>query len=173
MNMTTIVILRLLHVVVGIFWAGTVFFVARFLLPSIRAAGPAGGAVMQQLTQVRRFPAHLLGAAIVTILSGLALYWHDSEGFHNEWMRSGSGRVFAMGAACAVIAATIGASVNSPAAKRLGELGEAIGRSGTGPTPDQAAEMARLQKRLVGATQVVALLVLLATVAMATARYIS
>ncbi len=35
--------LRLLHILLGVFWAGTLFFIVTFLEPSVRAAGPEGG----------------------------------------------------------------------------------------------------------------------------------
>ena len=44
-------ILRLLHILSGAFWYGTVIFAARFLMPALRAAGPgAAGAVSSLLT---------------------------------------------------------------------------------------------------------------------------
>ena len=39
-------VLRIAHIVTGAFWVGTVIFLAAFLLPSLRAAGPAAGPVM-------------------------------------------------------------------------------------------------------------------------------
>src|SRR5512132_1177730 len=44
--------LRFTHIVVGVFWVGTIVFVAFYLLPTMRAVGPAAGPVMQELTQV-------------------------------------------------------------------------------------------------------------------------
>ena len=38
-----ILLLRVLHIVGGVFWVGTAVFIAAFLGPSLRAAGPAGG----------------------------------------------------------------------------------------------------------------------------------
>ena len=45
---------RLLHVVLGVFWAGALIFTAVFLLPSIRDAGPDGAKVAAGLMR-RRF----------------------------------------------------------------------------------------------------------------------
>ena len=36
-------ILRILHIVTGVFWAGTVFFIVSFLLPAMGKIGPAAG----------------------------------------------------------------------------------------------------------------------------------
>jgi uncharacterized membrane protein len=163
---------RLVHVVVGVLWVGAVVFIAAFLLPSVRAAGPAGGPIMQQLTQVRRLPAWLMGAAILTILSGLGLYWRDSAGFTSAWLRSGPAQVFGVGGVLAIAAAALGMAVNTPAAKRLGALTAHLQSAGRPPAPEELAEVQRLQARLARATLVAALLLVLATVAMAVARYI-
>ena len=39
---TTLVVLRVLHIAAGVFWAGAIMFFGLFLEPSIRAAGPGG-----------------------------------------------------------------------------------------------------------------------------------
>ena len=61
----TLFVIRILHVVIGAFWVGAVLFIAAFLAPSVRAAGPAGGAVMQQLMGARRMHLWLMAAGIL------------------------------------------------------------------------------------------------------------
>jgi uncharacterized membrane protein len=171
-SLTTVYLLRLVHVVVGAVWVGAVVFVAAFLVPSIRAAGPAGGPVMQQLMQARRLPLWMMGFALLTVLSGLGLYGHNSAGFRSEWLASGPGRVYGLGAVCALLAVGVGMAVNSPAARRLGELGARVQAAGRPPTPDEIAAMRRLQARLEGGAIGAAVLLVLAAVAMAVARYV-
>jgi uncharacterized membrane protein len=165
-------LMRAIHIVVGVFWVGSVLFITAILVPSIRAAGPAGGGVMQQLIQVRRLPLWLMGAAILTIFSGLALYWRDSAGFQSAWLGSGPGRVFGLGGAFAILAAAVGMAVNTPTARRLGALTQRIHAAGRPPVPDEAAEIERLHARLGRASVAAALLLVLATLAMAVARYV-
>jgi uncharacterized membrane protein len=172
MNGTTVAFFRLIHILSGAFWVGAVVFVARFLMPSLRAVGPAAGPVMQQLTQVRRLPVYMMTATMLTILSGLTLYWHDSMGFKGAWIDSAPGRVFGLGGAFGILAAIVGMAITSPTGKRLGELTGAIAKAGGPPTPDQVAELGRLQGKMYKTTQIVATLVLLATAAMAIARYV-
>ena len=43
------ILLRLIHIVAGVFWAGTMMTIAWFLLPAAQALGQPGGAFMQQL----------------------------------------------------------------------------------------------------------------------------
>ena len=42
----SVILMRVLHVVLGVFWGGAVIFTAFFLQPAIRDAGPEGGKVM-------------------------------------------------------------------------------------------------------------------------------
>ena len=82
---------RFVHVVCGVAWAGAVIFIAWILLPAIRATGPAGGALMQQLVRVQRLPVYLMVMAILTILSGLSLFWLDIAAFGQGVDAHGSG----------------------------------------------------------------------------------
>jgi uncharacterized membrane protein len=166
-------LLRIIHIGAGVFWVGSMLFFARFIFPSAMALGPAAGPFMDQLNRVRKVPAALLGAAVATILSGLLLYWRASMGFQGAWMRSPTGIVFGLGGLFALTAFFVGVLVNRPTALRLGELGAAIHAKGGPPSPDQAAEMQRLQARLGVALRAVATLLVLATLAMALARYVT
>jgi uncharacterized membrane protein len=166
-------LLRLIHILTGIFWVGSILFMARFLLPAARALGPAAGPVMDYLTRVGRLPQTILSAAGFTIVSGLTLYWHDSLGFQSEWMRTPTAMVFGTGGLLTIVALVIGLSVNTPTAKRLGALAGAIQAQGGKPSPDQAAELQRLQARLGVALRAVSGLLVLAAAAMAVARYVS
>src|SRR6185503_4710940 len=98
-----LIFLRLIHVLFGVFWAGTAMFNALFLIPAVRALGPAGGPVMQEIAGKRKLPIYFLGAGVLTVLSGIALFWHDSQGFTNGFMRSRGGMTFAIGGAIALI----------------------------------------------------------------------
>jgi uncharacterized membrane protein len=168
---SVVFLLRLVHLVVGVAWAGAVIFIAAFLLPAIRATGPSGGTVLSELTQVRHMPNYLMGGVILTILSGIALYWNDSMGFSSQWMSTGPGMTFAFGGALGIIVAILGMAVNAPTAKRMGALLAAVQASGGPPSADQAAETQRLQARLLTAMRAAAILLLLATTAMSVARY--
>ncbi|MBI4502022.1 MAG: hypothetical protein HY700_12790 [Gemmatimonadetes bacterium] len=173
MGNAVLITLRIVHILAGAFWVGAILFVARFLMPTLRAVGPQGTPVMDQLVRVRRMPLAMMGAAIVNILSGLALMWQVSAGFQPAWMRSGPGSVFSMGGGLAILAVILGMSINLPASKRLGAITAALQARGGAPTGDETAQLQRLQARIGATTMTVALLVVLATAAMAAARYVS
>ena len=164
-------VLRLLHIFSGVFWYGALLFVARFLMPSLRAVGPAAGPIMGQLNQ-RRMPLAMLGAGTINVASGIWLMWFSSGGAFGDWSRTGMGRTLSAGGALAIVAFLIGATVNSSAAKRLGEIATAAAKRGGPPPPEETAEVARLQGRLGTATTVVLVLLSLTTATMAVARYL-
>jgi len=168
-----LILLRLTHILFGVFWAGTAIFNAVFLIPAVRSLGPAGGPVMQEIAGKRKLPVYFFISGILTVLSGFGLYWHDSAGFTNGFMRSAGGMTFGAGAVLALVAVLLGVFVVTPAAIRAGKLGAEMAAGGRPPTPEQAAEMQRLQATLGKMAVVAAGLLTLTTIAMAVARYVS
>ena len=168
----TLLILRVIHVVIGVCWAGAIVFIAAFLLPALRGAGPASAPVMEQLTQVRKMPTYLIGMGVLTLLSGTALFWNDSVGFNESWMQTGPGRTFSVGGTLGVIVFLMGLMINVPTAKRLGDISSAVRAAGGVPSPEQAAEIVRLQGRLYAMMRIGAVMLVLAAAAMSVARYI-
>jgi len=163
--------LRLLHIVLGAFWVGAIVFSAFFLMPAVRAAGPGGGGVMAQIMGRLHFHTYMLSAVWLTILSGLAMGYHNGGESGFRWFAIGVGRMFGLGGVLAIIAGILGGAVTAPAAQKLGALSAKVQASGAPPTPADKAELERLQSRLFNATRLVAVLVLLAVAAMAVARY--
>ncbi len=164
------VILRILHIAGGVFWAGATLFIVSFLFPAVQAAGPEGGKVMQRLTQ-GPYSRATAGAAAVTILSGLLLYLRDSAGLRAEWIGSAFGLTITIGALAAIITYAWGLLATKPAADRLGELSKAAVAGGA-PSPAQAAEIQRLQAKLASSARLAAYLLGVAVLAMAAARYL-
>lgn len=166
------VTMRLLHVGLGVFWAGVLFFHAWFLIPSVRDAGPDGAKVVQAL-QRRGFMNILPIAALLTILSGGYLMWRVSAGFRPEWSRSPTGMTLGIGAVAAIVAFGIGVGVMRPATLRAGALSQTVAQ-----LPDQSAREARmgeimgLRTRAARAARWVAGLLVVTVGTMAVARYL-
>ena len=163
--------LRAVHVLSGALWVGAAVMSAAYIVPAVMASGPAGGQVMRVMAQVRRLPVFMNMIMLTTLVTGLALYGLDSGGFQWAWIASRTGIAFTLGALLAFVTAGIGQVVSVPSVKRLGALGAAVAASGGPPTPEQAAEMGAIQRKLLGATRVAAALVVLAVLVMATARF--
>ena len=164
--------LRLIHILLGVFWAGAAFFVATILLPSIRAAGPAGGPVMRQIVGVRKFPVLATYAGLLTVVSGGFMYWHNIKISQGVWARSIPGMTYGIGAIAAIVTMGIGGAIMAPTAKKVGELGAAMASAGGPPNPTQAAEMQALQARLQFGTRIGAAFLCITVITMAIARYL-
>lgn len=164
-----ILTLRFLHIVSGAIWFGAVVVMTFFIMPSIGAAGPAGGQVMKQVGD-RKYAQWIMAFMGITILSGLGLMWTVAKTFGGNWFATAMGRTISLGAALAIIASTIGVVLARPAMLRMQTLGaEMAGGSGS---PEQAAEMKRLQGRMSASTRIVVALMIVAVTAMAVARYL-
>ncbi|HEV7703180.1 MAG TPA: hypothetical protein VGO46_02765 [Gemmatimonadaceae bacterium] len=153
-------------------WAGSLIFAAFMLTPAIRAVGPAGGAIMQQLMRVQKMQRFLIALMALTVLSGLALYWRDISAMGAGWARTGPGATFAAGAVFALLTAIVGIHVNAKAAGKLGVLSAAIQAGGKHPSAEQAAELGRLQLRLARGSAVSTTFIILAVACMGIARYV-
>jgi len=172
MNVSGFAILRAVHVVVGSVWVGAALLNAAYLIPSVIAAGPAGGQVMRVMVQARRLPVFMNAVMAATLASGIWLYAWVSDGFQPAWIGSGPGLTFTLGALCAFATAAIGQFVTVPTVQRLGAVAAAIAGAGGPPSAEHLAEMGALQRRLLGAAQVGSALVIVATIAMAVARFV-
>ena len=160
--------LRLLHVVGGVFWVGAMTVLAWFLFPAVRAAGPDGGRVMQQVMDVRRLGMWLGIGGGLTVLSGLGLFARFASATHGAWVRTNAGMGYSIGAAAALLGMGIGLGVGMRSMLRVQRIAaEAAGS----PSAAQAAEMERLQARAASAAKLTSVLLLFAAAVMGTARY--
>jgi uncharacterized membrane protein len=163
-------VLRLLHIFSGAFWFGGTIFSVRFMMPALGAIGPAAGPAMAELMK-RKLSQVMMGAAIVNVVSGIAMIYVVSGGEVGTWMQLNSSRTFMTGGTLAILALVVGMIMNPPAAKRLGAIAAAVGKRGGPPSGEEMAEMGRLQKRLQTGSVIVSVLLSLAVAAMAVARY--
>lgn len=170
--MSLALVLRLIHIVLGVFWAGVVFFLVVFLAPAMGRAGPGGGAVMAQINRARFFEI-LPAVALITILSGAWLMWIVSGGFDAAFFSSGWGVSLTVGGVAALVAFVIGTAVMRPATLRLLELGPQLAKA-TSEEQRQRLEstVAALRRRSRTASVWVAWLLLIAVAGMAAARYV-
>jgi hypothetical protein len=154
-------LLRLVHIVAGGFWAGSVMLTGWFITPSAREAGPGAGPFMQALLK-RRLPTVMIGAGTVTILAGIWL-WAWTMPSLERWQ----GWAFAIGAVSAIVALIIGVGWQRPTAGKVQALGAEIAAGDGPPTPEQGAEMGRLQARMAGFASLLAVLLTITLAGMA------
>ena len=170
-DQTYLLVLRLLHIGCGMFWAGSAIYLAFFVEPAVRALGSDGPKFMQQLVKTNRFPLVILLAAVITVTAGILLIWKLSGGLQTQWLSTRYGTVLTSGAALAIIAFLIGFIISRPASVRIAKIGKAIAAAGGAPTPAQIEELKMLGKRLGTAGRVVAMLLIVAVIGMSTFRY--
>ncbi|MDX1689124.1 MAG: hypothetical protein R3248_14165 [Candidatus Promineifilaceae bacterium] len=166
-----ILILRLLHIIAGVFWAGATFAIVGFVQPAVKATAPAGGRVMQQMVKQGRFSTTLAVAALVTAGSGILLYERVSGGFRPEWIFSGPGVALTIGGLAGIIAAVIGGRIIGPTSMRIADLGEKMQVGGGPPEPATLAEMEALQQRMTTWGRAAAVLLIVAIIGMSLADY--
>src|SRR5258705_3711854 len=105
--------LRVIHILGGIFWVGSLMYTTFFLVPAIRSLPAVAGPVMAGL-QKRRFFTILPGVALLTIFSGIRLLWIPSARFHDSSLSTSTGPAFNLGGGAASYAFVASALVESP-----------------------------------------------------------
>lgn len=157
---------RVAHVVLGVFWAGAVFFLMIFLEPAIREVGPAGGKVMASV-QRRGFTRTLSLVGLFNLLTGVYLLWAISGGFSSGFMGSRSGILLSTGMLAGVLALGVGVHMTRPTAERLVSLGSHLASLEGSPSAEDLAEMDRLRGKLRSALRIGSALLFAALVLMA------
>jgi uncharacterized membrane protein len=163
------IILRLVHILSGTFWVGTLFFFVLFFEPTIRAAGPAGGTVMGRLA-LTRFPVVMSLSSIFTVTAGFLLYISESSGFQLEWISTPAGITMTIGSLAGILAFLLGGFVQMPASARMAAIQKEIQASGNPPTASQLKELQDIQARVTRATRWGAVFMVIAVLGMAIAR---
>jgi uncharacterized membrane protein len=172
---TYMVVFRILHIVAGVFWVGSVYFLVAFVQPSAAAIGPAAAPFMGELLNKRRLVDRIIGIGAFTVIAGLFLYWHDSHflyGSFGDFVSSRQGGALTIGAVSALIALAVGIFATRPTLERFFAIAGPVAASGGPPSPAAAAEMADLQGKLKIYARVSFGFLMLTVLMMASARYL-
>jgi hypothetical protein len=153
------IILRLVHILAGIFWVGSAFLMAGFLVPTLRVTGPEGGRFIQTMMQRQ-----------LTVLSGGIMYVRMALATHGTWAGTRQGIAFGVGGVAALLGGFTGSMISGAAGRRMGELGQQL--RGAAPSAEQRAELERLQARVGLGSRVTAAFLAVAAGSMAIARYL-
>src|SRR5687768_13138999 len=95
--------LRLIHILGGIFWVGSLMYTSFFLVPVVRSSPAVAGQVMAGL-QRRRLFLILPIVALLTIVSGIRLLMIASGGFSDAYLSTAPGRAYSVGGVAAIVA---------------------------------------------------------------------
>lgn len=171
MQMFYLIVLRFVHVIASVCWAGGGFVTFLFVGPTAKDLEPAGMQFIAHMAGKRRFNTFMIINSTLTVLSGALLLWASTGGDLLTYMQTGPGLGFALGSLAGVVVYFVGMfGVGMPTGK-LSQLGEQIQKSGNPPTPAQIAAMQKLEKTISVNHKVDFALVAVSLILMATARY--
>jgi uncharacterized membrane protein len=166
-------IFRLLHIVAGVLWVGSVFLFVGFIAPSADEVGPSAQPLLTAVVKKRKLGKIIVGLAVTNVVAGWVMWLRNMSlyGSLQDWVTSSFGLVLTIGGVLATTAAIIATIVVGPSVERLIDLGSEIAKSGEPPSAEQQQRIAQLGGRLRTYGATVLALLLLTVVAMATARY--
>jgi uncharacterized membrane protein len=166
-----LLIARLIHVVGGVLWVGSMFFLVVFLTPAVGDVGPDGGKVMGALMR-RKLMVFTPVVAILTVLSGLYLYGRVSAGFESAYMSSGPGMTYGLGAVAAILSFIVGVVYTRPAMANAMALSQRMANADPAERQDLAAQIEKYRSRGTNGGKLIIAMLLIAAVAMAVGRYV-
>lgn len=166
-----IIVLRILHIGGGVFWAGSVWTAARYVMPAAAASGAEGQRFMRRLTLEAGLTRAMVASGVITVLAGLWLMQIDSGGHEAEWMRSGMGVMIGIGALAGLGALFVGIR-SAMVAGRLGKLLATMESQGGAPRSEQVAEAQAMGASMTRRARAVAIQLIIAVLCMAVARYV-
>jgi hypothetical protein len=166
------ILLRLVHIIAGVLWAGGAALFFFFIEPTANELGPDSEKFMQRIIVQRRMPIYFLIVSVVTVLAGLVLYVIDWTRFGAAWFGSAFGVALTVGGLAALVAAVLGSVAIKPNVDRLAAIGAEIKAAGGPPSEMQLAELQQVQHRLRQIGLIDLVLLAVAVVTMAAARYL-
>ncbi|MCH8904441.1 MAG: hypothetical protein IIA45_11060 [Bacteroidetes bacterium] len=166
-----LIVLRLIHIFSGVFWAGALLMVTVFIFPTVKKLGPEGGKFMMTLSNTRKYPAMINMLAAISLLSGVMLMDKLSHHFEAWWFDVNANIVFTIGGAIGFLAIVYGSIMVRPIATKLGKIGAEIKASGAPPTPEQGKELGVLQKDMMSGITILTVMVSIVVICMSIAQY--
>jgi hypothetical protein len=163
---------RIVHIGSAVAWAGGAALFFAYIEPTISAMGPDAEKILAELVEKRRVPIYFAAISTLTVLGGLILYWRDSGGLQLSWITTATGLAFTVGG-LAGLAAWIGSNLLIP--KAIGVvagIGGGMKNAGGPPSPELMGRMHAAQERLRSIGLIDLVLLGIAVLAMASARYL-
>lgn len=160
-------LLRIIHIVGGVFWVGGTLIMTFFIVPTIGAIGEPGQKFVAHLMNQLKFSNRMSIAAGSTVLAGFTLYALDARA-GAAWMRSNFAIGLSIGAVFAVIGFVFGIMIGRTT-KAMAQVGGQIQGK---PTTEQMGRLEELRRQQATYSAIAAIALILATTFMAIARYL-
>lgn len=164
----TMVILRIIHIFSGVLWAGGSIMMTAFIGPAAREVGADAKAFMQQLTLRSRFSPVMSLSAVLTVISGAAMYWLIFNGIN---LATGAGLALTVGGLLGIIAAVVGFYTQKGGVDRLKAISKNIQIAGGPPSAEQAKEIQTIQENIAKSGAFLTMLILLSLLGMSLSEY--
>ena len=167
------IVLRTLHIVCGALWVGSAFLFVAIIGPSAAEVGPSAGPLLEVAVKKKKVVIIIDALAGITVLAGWLMWLKDGSDFpsYGDWVTSSFGLALTLGAIAASVTMFVGLFGVGRNVERMVDLGGEIAASGGPPTPEQQARMDALGATTKKFGQIDLVLLLIAVVLMATARY--
>jgi hypothetical protein len=167
-----LIVLRLAHVVAGASWVGGAFLMILVVSRTAKLSGAQGEEFFSRLMTAGRGAKYFELIALTTVVAGALLYLRASSGLQPAWIASPTGIGFTVGAVAAVVSLVWGGTMVGPTTRKLEAIGVEIASSGGIATASQRAAVDVLRARLELFGKADLLLLGVAVITMATARYL-
>ncbi|MDH4142624.1 MAG: hypothetical protein OEV61_08430 [Chloroflexota bacterium] len=161
-------IVRLLHVLFGVFWVGSVFFTVLILKPRLAKLGPNFEKPVMGALMPRVVPA-MFTSAIIVFVTGSIITFNMRAGDLGSLLTTGWGLMISLGIVATLAAISVGLGGLTPTGIKMGKISGQL--DGQPPTPAQATTLARLGRRMDVLERVDFALVLIAVATMPLARF--
>jgi len=171
MEMYYLIVLRFVHVVASVCWAGGGFVTFLFIEPTAKSLEGFGMQFMQHMAGKRHFNTFMVINSTLTVLSGALLLWYATSGRLGSYVSTGPGLGFALGSLVGIAVYFVGMFGVGMRIGKITKIGEEIQIAGGPPTPAQAATLHKLDKEVALYSKIDFWMVALALAIMATARY--
>ncbi len=135
------IILRIIHIIAGVFWMGAGMMQVRFVAPTAQALGPDGQKFMAHLMQRTKFSAASGAASGLTLLSGLIMY---ALIYDRMQVQPNYGLGITIGGVFGIIAFVIGTTMIGVPTGKMKKVLDKVEAAGEPPSPENIAQLQSL-----------------------------
>jgi hypothetical protein len=158
-----IVILRLIHIPAAVLWVAANLAMTLWISPSANAVGKDAAPFMNQFSYRSNYGKHVIGGALTTVLSGLALYWLLFQGIN---VSTTSGLMLTTGGLLGIGALGHGLAVVKPLTDKMRALAGHMAAAGGPPSEAMVMEMNAMREKAAKNGVILTITVVLALVFM-------
>ncbi|MDE2181765.1 MAG: hypothetical protein KGJ78_01950 [Alphaproteobacteria bacterium] len=164
-TVTLIIVLRAVHVLAGVVWAGAMFTLVA-TGPLVAGKTSAADAILAVRAKQKRIAMVTGIAALLTVAAGMALY-----GMLHSGPQSTGDHILGVAALIAILSFPVAGIIGGPANRKLGRLALLLQSEKREPSAGEARVVDALMARSTLATKIAAALLAIAVLGMATWRY--